>query len=33
MCFSLTGVIHRYNNHMKAEDKASAEVDDTEVYI
>ncbi|KAL3337418.1 hypothetical protein AABB24_029863 [Solanum stoloniferum] len=27
---SLTGVIHRYNTHMKAEDKVSAEVDDTE---
>ncbi|KAL3368687.1 hypothetical protein AABB24_009493 [Solanum stoloniferum] len=27
---SLTGVIHRYNTHIKAEDKVSAEVDDTE---
>ncbi|XP_060214218.1 agamous-like MADS-box protein AGL27 [Lycium barbarum] len=27
---SLTGIIHRYNNHMKAEDKVSAEVNDTE---
>lgn len=27
---SLTGVIHRYNSHMKAEDKVSTEVDDTE---
>ncbi|WMV29185.1 hypothetical protein MTR67_022570 [Solanum verrucosum] len=26
----MTGVIHRYNTHIKAEDKVSAEVDDTE---
>lgn len=28
---SLTGIVHRYNNHMKAEDKVSAEVAGTEV--
>lgn len=27
---SLTGIVHRYNNHMKAEDKVSAEVGGTE---
>ncbi|KAJ8547726.1 hypothetical protein K7X08_011312 [Anisodus acutangulus] len=27
---SLTGIIHRYHHHMKAEDKVSAEVNDTE---
>lgn len=27
---SLTGIVHRYNSHMKAEDKVSAEVDDRE---
>lgn len=27
---SLTGIVHRYNNHMKAEDKVSAEVAGTE---
>ncbi|KAK4357645.1 hypothetical protein RND71_023255 [Anisodus tanguticus] len=27
---SLTGIIHRYHNHMKAEDKVSADVNDTE---
>lgn len=27
---SLTGIFHRYHNHMKAEDKVSAEVNDTE---
>lgn len=33
MCYSLTGIVHRYNNHMKAEDKVSAEVAGTEVCI